>query len=71
MRIPAGSKGTCREDGCGGTINRPRELCVSPGRNPDRIRAIEDDVVVLTDENNVVPMVKQKGEYRSTVTQQL
>ena len=42
-------------------------------RDPDRIRAIgdEDDVVGRTGENGVVPMVKQKGEYRSTIIQQL
>jgi hypothetical protein len=32
---------------------------------------MEDDVVILTGENDVVRMVKEKGEYRSTVTQQL
>jgi hypothetical protein len=32
---------------------------------------IEDDVVILTDENEIVRMVEEKGKYRSTVTQQL
>jgi hypothetical protein len=57
------------------------ELVVGPGRNPDgrtqyrinigdpdRPLAIEDDLLVLTDE---VIMVRQKGEYRRMVTQQL
>jgi hypothetical protein len=32
---------------------------------------IEDDLPVLTDEDSVVLMVKQKGEYRRVVTRQL
>jgi hypothetical protein len=59
-------------------------LVVGPGRNPDcrtavphqhrRSRpalAIEDDLLVLTDADGVVLMMKQKGEYRRVVTQQL
>jgi hypothetical protein len=59
-------------------------LVVGPGRNqdsltqyriniedPDRTLAIEDDLLVLTDADGVVLMVKQKGEYRRVVTQQL
>lgn len=57
---------------------------MGPGRNPDsrtqhRINvgdpdltlAFEDDLLVLTDEDGVVLMVKQKGEYRRVITQQL
>ena len=40
-------------------------------RDPDRTLAIEDDLLVLTDADGVVLMVKQKGEYRRMVTQQL
>jgi hypothetical protein len=59
-------------------------LVVGPGRNPDsrtqhrinvgnfdRALAIEDDLLVLTDADGVVLMVKQMGEYCRVVTQQL
>jgi len=39
--------------------------------DPDRTLAIEDDLLVLTDADGVVLMVKQKGEYRRVITQQL
>ena len=39
--------------------------------DPDRTLAIEDDLLVLPDADGVVLMVKQKGEYRRVVTQQL
>ncbi|MEY4706054.1 MAG: hypothetical protein RL042_2259 [Nitrospirota bacterium] len=38
---------------------------------PGWILAIEDDLRVLTDEDEVVLMVKQNGECRRAVTQQL
>jgi hypothetical protein len=60
------------------------ELVVGSGRNPDsrtqsrsnagdpdRTLAIEDNLLVRTDEDGVVIMVKQNGEYRRTVTRQL
>lgn len=40
-------------------------------RDPDRTLAIEDDLLVLTDADGAVLMVKQKGEHRRVVTQQL
>ena len=56
-------------------------MVVGPGRNhdsrtqyrgnagdPDRTLAIKDDLLVRTDEDGVVIMVKQKGEYRRMVT---
>ena len=59
-------------------------MVVGPGRNPDtrtqyrinvgdpnRTPAIEDDLVVLTDEDGAVLEVKQKGKYRRMVTQEL
>ena len=84
VRIPDGTKVRFREDGREGIIDGLTELVVGPGRNPDnrtqyrinvgdpdRILAIEDDLMVLTDADGVVLMVKQKGEYRRVVTQPL
>jgi hypothetical protein len=39
--------------------------------DPDRTLAIEDDLLVLTDADGVVLMVKRRDEYRRVVTQQL
>ena len=84
VRIPDGTKVKSREDGREGIIDGLTELVVDPGRDPDsrtqyrinvgdpdRTLAIEDDLLVLTDEDGVVLMVKQKGEYRLVVTQQM
>ena len=84
VSIPDGTKVRFRQDGREGIIDGLTELVVGPGRNPDsrtqyrinvgdpdRILAIEDDLIVLTDADGVVLMVKQKGEYRRVVTQQL
>ena len=84
VRIPDGTKVRFREDGREGIIDGLTELVVGHGRNPDsrtqyrinvgdpdRILAIEDDLIVLTDADGVVLMLKQKGEYRRVVTQQL
>ncbi len=81
VRIPDGTKVRFREDGREGIIDGLTELIVGSGRNPnsrtqyrinvgdpDRTFAIEDDLLVLTDE---VIMVKQKGESRPMVSQQL
>jgi len=81
VRIPDGTKVRFREDRREGIIDGLTELVVGPGRNPDsrtqyrinvgdpdRTLAIEDDLLVLTDE---VIMVRQKGELRRMVTQQL
>ena len=84
VRIPDGTKVRFRGDGREGVIDGLTELVVGPGRNPDsrtqyrinvgdpgRTLAIEDDLLVLTDADGMVLMVKQKGEYRRVVTQQL
>ena len=84
VRIPDGRKVRLREDGREGIIDGLTILDVGPSRNPDsrtqyrinvgdpdRTLAIEDDLLVLTDEDGVVLMVKQKGEYRHVVTHQL
>ena len=82
IRIPDGTKVRFRGDGREGIIDGLTELVVGPGRNPDsptqyrinigdpdRALAIEDDLLVMTDADGVVLMVKQKGEYRRVVTQ--
>ena len=84
VRIPDGTKVRFRGDGREGIIDGLTELVVGSGRNPDsrtqyrinvgdpdRTLAIEDDLLVLTDADGVVLMVKQKGEHRRVVTQQL
>ena len=84
MRISDGTKVRFREGGHEGTIDGLTELVVGPGRNPDsrpqyrinvgnpdRTLAIEDDLLVLTDADGVVLMVKQKGEQRCVVIKQL
>ena len=84
VRILDGTKVRLGDDGREGIIDGLTELVVSPSRNPnsrtqyrinvgnpDRTLVIEDDLLVLTDEDGVVLMVKQKGEYRHVVTQQL
>ena len=75
-----GTRVKFRRDGREGIIDGLTELVVGPGRNPDcrtqyrvnigdpdRTLAIEDDLLVLADEDGVVLMVKQKGEYRLVV----
>jgi hypothetical protein len=84
VRIPDGTKVRFREDGREGIVDGLTELVVGSRRNPDsrtqyrinvgdpdRTLAVEDDLLVLTDEDGVVLMVKQKGEYRRVITQQL
>jgi hypothetical protein len=84
VRIPDGTKVRFLKDGREGITNGLTELVVGPGRNhdsrtqyrgnagdPDRTLAIENDLLVGTDEDGVVIMVQQKGEYRRMVTQQL
>ena len=84
VRIPDGTKVRFCEDGREGIIDRLTELVMGLGRNPDsrtqyrinvgdpdRTLATEDDLLVLTDADGVVLMVKQKGEYRRVITQQL
>jgi hypothetical protein len=84
VRIPGGTKVRFRENGREGIIGGLTELVVGPGRNPysrkqyrinvgdpDRTLAIEHDLLVLTDVDGVLLMVKQKGEYRRVITHQL
>jgi hypothetical protein len=84
VRIPDGTEVRFCEGGYEGTIDRLTELAMGSGRNPDsrtqyrinvrdpdRTLAIEDDLLVLTDADGVVLMVKQKGEQRRVVIKQL
>jgi hypothetical protein len=84
VRISDGTKVRFREGGHEGTIDGLRKLVVGPGCDPDsrtqcrinvgdldRTLAIEQDLLVLTDADGGALMVKQKGEYRRVVTQQL
>ena len=85
VRIPDGTKVRfLNKDGRAGSTDGMMELVVGPGRNhdsraqyrsnaggPDRTLALEDDLLVRTDEDGVLIMVKQNGEYRRMVTRQL
>ena len=79
-RIPDGTKVRFCKDGREGIIDGLTELVVGPGRkpdsrtqyrsnvgDPDRTLTIEGDLLVLTEEDGVVIMVKQKDEYRRVV----
>ena len=80
-RIPDGTKVRFLKDGREGITDGLTELVVGPGRDPDsriqhrsnvgdpdRTLALEGDLLVLTEEDGVVIMVNQKGEYRRMVT---
>jgi hypothetical protein len=84
VRIPDGTEVRFCEGGHEGTIDGLTELAMGSGRNPDsltqyrinvrdpyRTLAIEDDLLVLTDADDVVLMVKRKGEQRRVVIKQL
>ena len=79
-RVPVGTKVRFLKDGREGITDGLTELVVGPARNPDsrtqyrsnvgdpdRTLALEGDLLVLTDEDGVVIMVKQKDEYRRVV----
>ena len=82
MRIQDCTRVRFREDGRQGIIDGLTELAavrnpdsrtqysINVG-DPDRTLASEEDLLVLTDADGIVLMVKQKGEYRRVVTQQL
>ncbi len=82
VRIRDGTRVRFREDGRQGIIDGLTELVVvyNPDNRtqyrinvgaPDRTLAIEVDLLVLTDADGMVLMVKQKGEHRRVVTQQM
>lgn len=84
VRIPDGIKVRHRSDGYEGYIDGLTEIVTGPRRNPDgrtqyrlnvgapdRLLAVEEDLLILTDKEGLVIMVKQKVEYRCYVTEQL
>jgi len=84
IRIPDGTKVRLCEGGQEGVIDGLTELVVGNGRNPDgrtqyrlnigdpsRMLASEAALVVITDAEGIVLMLKQNIEYRRIVTEQL
>lgn len=84
VRIPDGTRVRFREGGQEGVVDGLTELVVGPMRNPDgktqyRINVGDQDrmlvgetaLLVLTDEEGVVLMLKEKLDYRRFVTERL
>ncbi len=84
VRIPDGTMVRHRSDGREGFIDGLTELVSGPNRNPDgrtqyrinvgdpgRKLAVEEDLLILTDADGVVLMLRQKVPYRSCVSEQL
>lgn len=84
VRIPDGTMVRHRREGHQGFIDGLTELAGGPDRNPDgrtqyrinigesaRKLAVEDDLLILTDADGVILMLRQKVEYRSCVSKQL
>ena len=84
MRIPDGTKVRLAEGGQEGVIIGLTELVVGPGRNPDgrtqyrlhvgnsaRMLVPQDGLLVLTDADGVVLMLKENIDYRRIVTEWL
>ncbi len=84
VRIPDGTMVRHRSEGHQGYIDGLTEIVNGPHRNPDgrtqyrvkvgdadRKLAIEEDLLIITDADGLVVMLKQKAEYRSFVSDQL
>ena len=84
MRIPDGTKVRLSEGGREGVIDGLTELVVGPGRNPDgrtqyrlnvgdqaRMLVAQESLLLLTDAEGVVLMLKQNIDYRRIVTERL
>ena len=84
VRIPDGTMVRHRVEGQEGFIDGLTELVAGPDRNPDgrtqyrvnvgearRKLAVEQDLLIVTDDEGLVLMLKQKGEYRGFVSEQL
>jgi hypothetical protein len=84
VRIPDGTWVRHLPNGREGVIDGLTELIVGQRRNPDgrtqyrinlgdsdRTLAVEEDLLILTDADGLVLMVKQKDEYRRFVTDRL
>jgi len=83
-KIPDGTMVRHRLDGHEGYIDGLTELVDGLHRNPDgrtqyrinvgasnRKLACEDDLLIVTDDEGLVLVLKQKAEYRGVVSQQL
>ena len=83
-RIPDGTRVRLRENTQEGVIDGLTELVVGPARNPDgrtqyrvnfghpeRMLVAEDALVIVSDEEGLVLMRKEKTDYRRLVTAQL
>ena len=85
IRIPDGVKVRHRSEGNDGVVDGLTEIVVGPGRNPDgrtqyRIDvagasamqlAAEDDLLLLTDKDGLVLILKQQEGYRRRITERL
>ena len=84
VRIPDGIKVRHRLEGLEGVISGLTEMVAGSSRNPDgrtqyRVNvgaptmklAAEDDLMILTDQDKLVMMDKQKADYRGGVTEYL
>jgi hypothetical protein len=83
-RIPNGTKVRLSEGGQNGVIDGLTEFVVGTGRNPDgrtqyrvnvgdaaRLLIAQDGLLILTDADGVVLMLKENIDYRRIVTEQL
>ncbi|HKY70645.1 MAG TPA: hypothetical protein VJL88_01895 [Nitrospira sp.] len=83
-RIPDGTRVRLRENAQEGVIDGLTELVMGSGRNPDgrtqyrinlgdpgRVLVAEDALLIVTDADGLVSMLKQKADYRRLVTEQL
>jgi hypothetical protein len=84
MRIPDGTKVRLCEGGQEGVIDGLTELVVGPSRNPDgrtqyrlnvgdqaRMLVAQEALLILTDVDGVVLILKEKIDYRRIVTERL
>jgi hypothetical protein len=83
-RIPDGTRVRLRENAQEGVIDGLTELVMGSERNPDgrtqyrinlgdpgRMLVAEDALLIVTDADGLVYMLKQKADYRRLVTEQL
>jgi hypothetical protein len=85
VKLPNGTKVRHRSEGNDGVVDGLTEIVNGPGRNPDgrtqyRIDvagapamqlAAEDDLLLLTDKDGLVLIIKQQEGYRRRVTERL
>mgnify|MGYP001570123405 CR=1 FL=1 len=85
IRIPNGTKVRHRPEGKDGVVDGLTEIVTGPGRNPDgrsqyRIDvtgepamqlAAEDELLLLTDKDGLVLILRQQEGYRRSITERL